>query len=131
MANGQLETEPGEFALHVLVTVRGGEDATLGIALLDSNLFERLLCFTKFCVYLRQRGLRLVHFVFELQDFGVKSAQLALHAERTRFIRAAASNHAALIACAVGCDESELGIVARQSLGGGRAIRQIARAQPR
>ena len=29
MANGQLETEPSEFALHVLVTMRGGEDATV------------------------------------------------------------------------------------------------------
>ncbi len=131
LADGEFEAEPRQFALHVLVTMRRGENAALGIALLKRDLFERLLCFAEFRVHLRQRGLRFAHFVFELQDIGVESAEFALHAERAGFIGAAARDHAALIASAVGCNESELRIVACECFSGRGAVRQISRPQPR
>jgi hypothetical protein len=123
LANGQLEAEPSEFALHVLMAVSSGENATFGIALLRRDLFPRLLRLAQFCVYLCQSSLRLAHLMFELQDFSVESPQLALHAERTGFIRAPSGDHPALVASAVRRDESELRIVARERLGGRCAIR--------
>jgi len=131
LADRQLEAEPREFALHVLVAVSGGENAAFGIALLHRDLFQRLLCLAQFCVHLRQSGLCLAHLMFEPQDFSVESPQLALHAERTGFIRAPAGDHPALVASAVRRDESELRIVARERLGGRCAVRQIGRPQAR
>ena len=111
--------------------MRSRENAALGIALLERDLFERLRCFAQFGVHLRQRGLRFTHFVVKPQDIGVESAKFALHAERACFIGAAASDHAALVASAVGSDESKLRIVARERLGGGCTVRQIGRTQTR
>src|ERR1700722_7832886 len=123
LADGQLEAEPSEFALHVLVAVSSGEYATFGIALLRRDLFQRLLRLAELRVHLCQSGLRLAHLPFKLRDFSVQSTQLALHPERTRFIRASTGDHAALVAGAVRRDEGELGIVARERLGGRCTVR--------
>ncbi len=131
LANGEFEAKPRQFALHVLVTMRGGEDAALGVALLRRDLFERLLCFAKIGVHLRERSLRIAHLVLKPQDLAIEGAEFALHAERAGFIGAAAGNHASLVAGTVRRDESELGIIARQRFRGRSAVGQISRAKPR
>ncbi len=122
LTNGQLEAEARQFALHVLVTVRCGEDAALGIALLSRNLFERGLGFAQFRRHLGKFGLRIAHLLLEMENVGVKRTQFALHPERARFIGASAGDHSALIASAVRSDERKLRIVARQLFSGGRAV---------
>ena len=85
-------------------------------------------CFALFFVDLRERLFRraqlsdsslkccllFAHLAFELQDFRVQRAQFALHAERTHFVRAASCDHAALIASAIGRNESVLRVFACQ-----------------
>src|SRR5271155_1852323 len=95
-----------------------GKDAALGVALLRRNLFQRLLSFAQFRAHLRQRRLRFARLMLELQDFSIESAQFALHAERSGFIRAPAGDHATLIASAVRRDESVLRVVARKLFSG-------------
>ena len=72
-----------------------------------------------------QRDLARAGLVLELHNFRVESAKFALHAQRAGFIGAAAGDHAALIGGAVGSDESELWIVARESFRSAGIIREI------
>jgi len=59
-----------------------------------------------------ERGLLLAHLVFDLERFCIESAKLALHAQGTDFIGAAARHHAALVASAVRGDKGVLWILA-------------------
>src|SRR5579863_9642785 len=112
LANAQFEAETGQFVLHVLVTMRGREEAALGFTLLVGELFERLLGIGHLGGDLGQRSLRAAHFLLEAKNLAVERAQLALHAQRASFIGAATSDHATLIAGAVRRDKGILRIVA-------------------
>src|SRR5216684_7890915 len=131
LANGKFQTKTCKFALYVTVTVRGGDDFALDFTLLRVDFFKRFFSGQQLGGNRLERGLLLAHLVLELEDFCIESAKLALHAQGTDLIRAAASDHAALVASAVGRDEGILRIVPRHLFRRGGAVRQIRGAQPR
>ena len=99
--------------------------------MLRHGLLERSFAGAKFFFDVMQRGLRFRSRAFELQHFGIERAQLALHSQWSRFGRAAAAHHAALIRGAVGSDKRIRGILAREPLRHRGLLHQERRLQPR
>src|SRR6266849_4249818 len=112
LATGKFQTKTRKLALHVTVSVRGGDDFALDFALLRVDFFKRFFSGQQLGGNRFERGLLLAHLTFELEDFCIESAKLTLHSEWANFIRAAAGDHAALVASAVGRDEGVMRIVA-------------------
>ena len=111
--------------------MRRRNDVTFRFALLGRRFFERLFGGGLLRGNRFKRRLLLSCLMFELRHFRVQRPQLALHPQRARLVRAAAGDHAALIAGALRRYERILRIVARELFRSHGAVGQIGRAQPR
>ena len=108
LAGGEFQPEAGKFTLHLPVAVHGGDGFALRFALLLIDVGEHLLGCTQLGSGGFEHGLFFAHLMLKLHHFRVQGPQFALHPQRTRFIWAAARDHAALVAGAVGGNEGVL-----------------------
>ena len=109
----------------------GRKHVALGGMLLRRNFLQGLLRRAKVSRKGIEHSTRLLRAEFERRNFRVQRPQFTLHAERTRFVRAPAGNHTALVASSVRRNESKLRIVARQFLSSRAAVGQVSGLQPR
>src|SRR6516162_6275320 len=97
LANGELQAEPGQLALRLLMPMSQADDFALRVALPGGDVLERCLGFEHFRRDTFHCSLHIGHARFERRYSGVERAEFAFHAEGASFIRTSAGDHAALI----------------------------------